>query len=115
VDVETQVTAEPDGVTVTSDLVAWLDAARLFKRLGLEERMTRAFDKAGKLLPHDAIAEINMTRQAITFDSNGEEIFQDQNKRSILAEILGPHEPVQSVSGIIAQSFGGNYYEIKMD
>ncbi len=77
--------------------------------------MTRAFDKAGKLLPHDAMAEINMTRQATTFDSDDEEIFQDQNTHSILAEISGPHESVDSVSGIIAQSFGGYYYESKMD
>jgi hypothetical protein len=114
-DIEPLVAAEPEGVIVPSDLVAWLDAARLFKRLGMEERMARAFDKAGKLLPYDAVAEINMTEQAITFDSNGEEIFRDQNKSSILAEILGSHESIESLSGIIAQSFRGYYYESKMD
>jgi len=106
--------AGADGVNVPSDLVVWLDAARLFKRLGMEERMVRAFEKAGKLLPHDAMTEINMTRQAITFDSDVEEVLEDQNN-SILAEILGPRESVESISGIIAQSFGGNYYESKMD
>ena len=29
-------------VTVSDDLIAWLDAARLFKQLGMEDRMTRA-------------------------------------------------------------------------
>ena len=106
--------AEADGVNVPSDLVVWLDAARLFQRLGMEERMARAFEKAGKLLPYEAVAEINMTGQAISVDSDVEEVFEDQNY-SILAEILSPHESVESISGIIAQSFGGNYYESKMD
>ena len=114
-DVAPRMAAKADGVTVPSDLVAWLDAARLFKRLGLEERMARAFDNAGKLLPHDAMAEIHMIRQAITFDSNGEEIFQDQNKHSILSEILGLHESADSMNGIIAQSFGGYDNESKTD
>ena len=39
VDVMPQAAAKPDGITVPTDLVAWLDAARLFKRLGMEERM----------------------------------------------------------------------------
>jgi hypothetical protein len=115
VDSAPRAAAEADGVTVPSDLVAWLDAARLFKRLGLEERMARAFDKAGKLLPYEAVAEINMTERAVTFDNNDGEIFQERNKRSILAEILDPHESVESISGMIAQSFGGYYNEGKMD
>ena len=47
VDVAPRAVAETDGVNVPSDLVAWLDAARLFKRLGMEERMARAFERAG--------------------------------------------------------------------
>ena len=114
VDITPGAVAEADGVNVPSDVVVWMDAARLFKRLGMEERMVRAFEKAGKLLLHDAIEKINMTGQAVTFDSDVEEVFEDQNN-SILAEILGPHESVESISGIIAQSFGGNYYGSKMD
>ena len=113
VDVTPLATAEPDGVTVPSDLVAWLDAARLFKRLGMEERMARAVEHAGKLLPYNAVTSISTTGQALAFTDD--EVFENQNKHSILAEILGPHEPVESISGIIAQSFGGNYYENKMD
>ncbi len=44
-----------------------------------------------------------------------DEVFENQNKHSILAEILGPHESVGSVSGIMAQSFGDYYYENEMD
>lgn len=114
VDVALQVAAEPDGVTVPSDVVAWMDAARLFKRLGMEERMVRAFEHAGKLLPYDATAAKNITEQDLTAYGYNE-VFENKNKHSILAEILGPHQSVESMSGIIAHSFGGYYNESKMD
>ena len=113
VDVAPQVTAEPDSVNVPSDLVAWLDAARLFKQLGMEDRMARAVERAGSLLPYDAVAASSMTGQAFT--ATGDEVIKGQSKNLILADILYPHESVESISGIIAQSFGGNYYESKMD
>lgn len=102
--IEPQVAAEPDGVIVPSDLVAWLDAARLFKRLGMEERTARAFEQAGELLPYSVVAANSITGQTLAINESYE-IFQDHNKRSILAEILGPNESVESISGIIAQSF----------
>jgi len=114
VDVAPRAVAETDGVNVPSDLVAWLDAARLFKRLGMEERMARAFEYASELTPYDAVASISTTGHAFT-DNGDDEIFDNQNKHSILAEISGPHESVGSVSGIMAQSFGDYYYENEMD
>lgn len=113
VDVAPRAVAETDGVNVPSDLIAWLDAARLFKRLGMEERMARAVEHAGKLLPYDAVAANRVMGQSFT--STGDEVFENQNKHSILSDVLGPPESVESISGIIAQSFGGNYYESKMD
>jgi hypothetical protein len=114
VDIPPVAVAEADGVNVPSDLVVWMDAARLFKRLGMEERMVRAFEKAGKLLPYETVAEINMSGQAVSIDSKVEEVCEEQNN-SILAEILDPHESVGSISGIMAQSFGDYYHESKMD
>ncbi|MHC4630456.1 MAG: hypothetical protein ACYS9C_04185 [Planctomycetota bacterium] len=114
VDVAPQVAAEPDGVNVPSDLVAWLDAARLFKQLGMEDRMARAVERAGRLLPYDAVAASNMTGQALAANG-GDDVFENQNKHLILADILYPPESVESISGIIAQSFGGNYNASKMD
>ena len=113
VDVAPRAVAETDSVNVPSDLVAWLDAARLFRLLGMEERMARAVEHAGKLLPYDAVAANSVMGQSLT--STGDEVFENQNKHSILSDILGPHESVESISGIIAQSFGGNYYASKMD
>ena len=106
-----RVAAGADGVNVPSDVVIWLDAARLFKRLGLEERMARAFDNAGKLLPYEAIEQINMTGKALAMSTDGEEVLENQNRDSILAEILSPLESVDNISGILAQSFGEYYYE----
>ncbi|MCP4261502.1 MAG: hypothetical protein GY774_28970 [Planctomycetes bacterium] len=114
VDVAPRAVAETDSVSVPSDLVAWLDAARLFRQLGMEDRMADAVESAGRLLPSDAVAASNMTGQALAANG-GDEVFEDKNKHSILAEILRPHESVESVSGIMAQSFGGYYYENEMD
>jgi len=114
VNIAPRAVAEPDGVMVSSDLVAWLDAARFFKRLGMEERMARAFDKAGKLLPHDATAAKNITEQGLTANSFNE-VLENQNNHSILAEILGQQNSLENINGIIAQSFGGYYNENNMD
>jgi cytochrome c-type biogenesis protein CcmH/NrfG len=43
------------GVAVSDDLVAWLEAARLFRQLGMEDRMARAVDRAHQLLPYDTL------------------------------------------------------------
>ncbi len=40
-------------VVVSSELVAWVNAARLFKQLGMEDRVARALDRAGRLMPPD--------------------------------------------------------------
>jgi hypothetical protein len=47
------VAAKTQGVAVPNDLVAWLDAARLFRQLGMPDRMGRAVDHASRLLPAD--------------------------------------------------------------
>ncbi|HCO94728.1 MAG TPA: hypothetical protein DIU00_12385 [Phycisphaerales bacterium] len=113
VDVVEQATAEAGGVTVPSDLVAWLDAARLFRQLGMEDRMARAVERAGKLLPYDAVAVSSVMGQAFTATCDG--IVEEQSKQVSPAGMLRPHESVESISGIMAQSFGDYNYESKMD
>ncbi|MHC4144706.1 MAG: hypothetical protein ACYSUD_08005 [Planctomycetota bacterium] len=80
----------------------------------MEERMARAVEHAGKLLPYDAMAANNMTGQALAANA-GDEVVENQKKHSILDEILGLHESVECIGGIMAQSFGGYYNENKMD
>jgi hypothetical protein len=113
VDVAPRAAAKPDGVTVPSDLVAWLDAARLFRQLGMEERMARAVERASRLLPYDAVAGSSAMGQASV--ATGDGVVKYQSKQFIPTGIFGPHESVESAGGIIAQSFEGNYYESKMD
>jgi anti-sigma factor RsiW len=112
-DITLQVSAESDGITVSSDLVAWLDAACLFRQLGMEDRMAEAVESAGRLLPSNAVAASGVMAQNVP--PTGEDIVGNQNKRSILDEILRPHESVESVGGILAQSFGGYDYENETD
>jgi hypothetical protein len=50
------VVAKTPGVTVPDDLVAWLNAAQLFRQLGMPDRVARAVDRANQLLPYDAAA-----------------------------------------------------------
>ncbi len=49
--VATAVPARGEGVAVPNELVAWLDAARLFRQLGMPDRVGRAVDHASRLLP----------------------------------------------------------------
>ena len=112
-DIAPRANVEPDGITVSSDLVAWLDAARLFRQLGMEDRMAEAVEYAGRLLPAYPVDASGVVGQNVP--PTGEDIFENQNQRSILDEILRPHESVESVSGILAHSLGGYYYESEMD
>jgi len=113
VDVAPRMAAKPDGITVPSDLVAWLDAARLFRQLGMEDRMSRAVERAGRLLPYDAVAASSVTGQ--TFTATGDDVIEEQSKQISFADILLPHESVDSVSGVMAQSFGGYNYASSKD
>ncbi|MBN1361250.1 MAG: hypothetical protein JW993_11685 [Sedimentisphaerales bacterium] len=44
---------DPQSVSVPTELVAWLDAARFFKQLGMEQRVALAYERAGQLIPRD--------------------------------------------------------------
>jgi len=94
--------AEPDGVTVPSELVAWLDAARLFKQLGMQDRMARAVDRAGRLLPVDTVTAEAETGQV--FATGGS--VENQNKRMEPMDMPGLHPLAESVNRVLAQSFG---------
>jgi hypothetical protein len=50
------VTADTQGIRVPSELVQWVEAARLFRQLGMEDRMARAVDHASKLVPYETVA-----------------------------------------------------------
>ena len=93
--------AMPDGITVSSELVAWLDAARLFRQLGMEDRMARAVERAGRLLPSDTFIAEGQTLRAFAAGS-----IENQTERVEPIGISGPHPSAESINQILAQSFG---------
>ena len=92
---------ELDGVTVPDELVAWLDAARMFRRLGMEDRMARAVERAGKLLPADALIAEDWTLRVFAADS-----IENWTERVEPMGTSGPKPSAESISQILAQSFG---------
>ena len=100
-DVAPQAAAESDGVNVPSELVAWLDAARLFRRLGMEERMARAVERAGRLLPADTFIAHNGNMRVFAAGT-----IENQTGRLEPMSMQGPQPSVQSINQILAQSFG---------
>ena len=125
--VVTPVAAEVRGVAVPDELVAWLDAARLFRQLGMPDRMGRAVDRASRLLPYDAAtgavacgtAAPGCEIERFTPDGGGPTRTSDVTSRaadprptilSVLAPLATPlplrPSSVENVSQIMAQAFG---------
>ena len=95
------VVAEADGVNVPNELIAWLEAACLFKQLGMEDRMARAVERAGRLLPADTFIADDQILRVFAAGSIG-----NQTERVEPMGILGPHPSAESINQILAQSFG---------
>ena len=92
----------PDGVNVPSELVAWLEAARLFRQLGMEDRMARAVERAGRLLPVDTFIADGQTLRV--FAATGS--IENQTERVEPMGISGPNPSAESINQILAQSLG---------
>jgi len=101
IDVPPLAADEPDGVNVPSELVAWLEAARLFRQLGMEDRMARAVERAGRLLPADAFIADSQTLRVIAAGS-----IENQTECVEPMGVSGPHPSAESINQILAQSFG---------
>jgi hypothetical protein len=99
-------------VAVPSELVVWLDAARLFKQLHMQDRMSRALDRAANLLPREALARGADTRPVFAVDYEATER-QGADTNSIRT----PDRPrtVESINRIMAQSLGGTSHANGMD
>ena len=91
---------ESDGVNVPSELVAWLEAARLFRQLGMEDRMARAVERAGRLLPAGTFVADDQTLRVFNTGSI------ENQKRMELMGMPGPHPSAESINQILAQFFG---------
>lgn len=89
-------------VAVPSDVIVWLDAARFFGQLGMEDRMARAVERARRLLPADTIVAegriVQLVASAGTVGNCQESVEP--------MESPGPDPSVQSVNQILAQVWG---------
>jgi hypothetical protein len=101
IDVPPLAADEPDGVNVPSELVAWLEAARLFRQLGMEDRMARAVERAGRLLPAGTFVADGQTLRVFAAGS-----IENQKERVEPMGISGPHPSAESISQILAQFLG---------
>lgn len=90
-----------DTVAVSSDLVVWLQAAQLFRQLGMEERMAHAVERAGRLLPADTVIAGGQTLRLVAAES-----IENREERVAPMGMPGPNPSVQSVNQILAQAFG---------
>jgi hypothetical protein len=52
-------------VKVSRELIAWLEAANLFRQVGMQDRMARAVNRAGRLLPDDVQTVADETGAAL--------------------------------------------------
>lgn len=101
-----------DTVVVSKDLVACVSAARLFKQLGMEDRMNRALDCAGRLLPREAIAAGSATESML---ATGGEAVESQGGYVGRSHKPGQRRPAESANGVLAESLGGHYHASNMD
>lgn len=91
---------EPGSVSVSKDLVAWLNAAQLFRQLGMQDRMARSVDRAARFLPNNTGIADNQTMAifAADFDSRQEETVNPTDPQ-------GPRSSIENINGILSQTF----------
>jgi len=101
-----------DTVAVPKDLVACLSAARLFKQLHMEDRMNRALDCAGRLLPREAIATGGAAGPVFAAGGEG---FESQSMYVGPSPKPGSSPSAENANRILAGYFGGYYHESGVD
>ncbi len=93
----------PGRVTVSSDMVAWLEAANLFRQLGMEDRMARAVDRAGRL----RVSGMRTSCEPIESMSVGRHVAGETERPPVdWIDRLGARPPGESMKRIMAQSLG---------
>jgi hypothetical protein len=102
VDVTPQAAAKSGTVAVPSDLIAWLDAARLFGRLGMQDRMGRAVERAGKLLPVGTVTLDSKTERVFAVAGSVEN--QEGRMEPMVSQSSQPSS--ENINKILAQFLG---------
>lgn len=86
-------------VAVRDEVVAWLEAAQLFRQLGMEDRMARAVDRASQLLPGDAATGAGAMGQVFAAVTEGKKPLESMGAPDA-------HLRAENTSRILAHSFG---------
>jgi hypothetical protein len=108
-----------DGVRVSRDLLAWLDAAKFFTQLGMNERAAFSYKKASELIPREmpdslqvgfgprsVLAGILQDYESVR--GHSQEFPEPADSEMALSDHWDKLEPSQNIlSKIIAQNFGG--------
>jgi len=94
--------AERYEIRVPREMLAWLEAARLFRQLGMEDRMARAVECAARLLPADTFIGDAQTPQAVAVARSVE----NQTGPVEPMDAAGPHPLAESMNRILAQVSG---------
>lgn len=95
-----------DGVTVPTELLEWLEAARMFRQLGMADRMALAVDRAGSLLSHGTTA---------TSDVKGQPFLAVCDEQTDFAEAANPRQSCDILNRVMANSLGGYNHADEMD
>jgi hypothetical protein len=93
---------EGGAVVVSAELVAWLQAAQTFRQLGMQDRMARAVERAGRLLPADVIIADNGAGEVFVAAGSVE----SQKKLAEPMDGSGPRPSAEGINPILAQSLG---------
>ena len=96
---------QAETVRVPAELVTWLQAARFFKQLGMQERVTLAYERAGGLLPYEAAVTSDVADRAWAAEPAGTNGRQRESQPAPLRGEAGP--AVENIRRIMAQSLGG--------
>ncbi len=101
-----------DTVVVSKDLVACVNAARLFKKFGMDDRMNRALDCASRLLPPEVIAADSAAANVLVA---GDEASESQAAPADRNHTPGQRRSAPSGRRMLAESLGGYYHASKLD
>ena len=96
---------QAETVRVPAELVTWLQAARFFKQLGMQQRVTLAYERAGGLLPYEATVTSDVADRAWAAEPAGMDGRRRERKPAQFKGEAGP--AVENIRRIMAQSLGG--------
>ena len=98
------VAGSAETLAVPNELVAWLEAAQLYRRLGMQDRMARAVERAGRLLPRDGA--VTSDAMAEPFLVAGDGVPDERSGSPGFSGAPNPYKSFDILNRVLAQSSG---------